>query len=174
MGREKEDSKKGTKVFVEGAGKLWQWLKSIDSWVQLFKESRQWVILFLSVCIVVYLLKDIAGQVSSALHINLVELSATLGGLVFTGASFTRKGTPSRKSLMMVAKLFITSAFLFIIFYFLFTLIQDVNFTNAFDFSKDKVGITLTLWLAIIGIYGGSAFFASALVNLIICLRKIT
>jgi hypothetical protein len=153
--------------------KLWGWIVNVDNWVEVFKGLRPWSIVFFSVFVVIYLLNDISGQVPQALHINFAELSAILGGLVFTGATLYREDIENRKRLMNVAKLFIIATFLFLIFFVFFIPIKDVNI-DPFDFSRGGFGNTIIFWLAALGIYGGSVFFASALVNLIISLRKIT
>jgi len=148
---------------------LWGWVVNIDNWIEMFKPG---FILLLFAMISIYLIYDILGKVPQALHINLVILSATLGGLVFAGASFIGKGTADRKRLMNVAKMFIIATFLYIIFFIFFTFIQDKNI-NAFSFEGGVVN-TILFWLAALGIYGGSYFFACALVDFIISLRKIS
>lgn len=149
--------------------KLWGWVVNIDNWIEMFRPG---FILFLFAMISIYLIYDILGKVPEALHINLPILSATLGGLVFAGASFIRKGTADRKRLMNVAKMFIIATFLFIIFFIFFTFIKDMN-VDPFSFEGGVVN-TILFWLAALGIYGGSYFFARALVDFIISLRKIS
>ena len=149
--------------------KLRGWVVNIDNWIEMFRPGS---ISLLFAAISIYLIFDILGKVPEALHINLVMLSATLGGLVFAGASFTRKGTVDRKRLMNVAKMFIIATFLYIIFFVFFTFIQDKN-VSAFSFEGGVVN-TILFWLASLGIYGGSYFFARALVDFIISLRKIS
>lgn len=148
--------------------KLQGWVVNIDNWIEMFRPGS---ILLLFATISIYLIFDILGKVPEALHINLVMLSATLGGLVFAGASFTRRGTEDRKRLMNVAKTFIIATFLFIIFFIFFTFIKDMNI-DPFSFEGGVVN-TVLFWLAALGIYGGSYFFARALVDFIISLRKI-
>jgi len=149
--------------------KLWGEVTNIDSWIE---ASKPWFVLLLTIFLTIYLIYDILGKVPEALHINLVMLSATLGGLVFAGASLTRKSDENRKRMLNVAKKFIIATFLFIIFFLVFVLIKDANI-DPFDFSKGGVGYTIIFWLSALGIYGGSYFFALALVDFVISLRKI-
>jgi len=149
--------------------KLWDEVTNIDSWIE---ASKPWFVLLLMTFVAIYLIYDILGKVPEALHINLVMLSATLGGLVFAGASLNRKSDGNRKRMLNVAKKFIIATFLFIIFCLFFILIKDANI-DPFDFSKGGFGYTIIFWVAALGIYGGSYFFALALVDFIISLRNI-
>ena len=151
---------------------VWCGVANIDRWILGFRWG--FGIIFMTF-VAIYLIFDVIGKVPEALHINLVMVSATLGGLVFAGASFISKDSEDRKLLMNVAKKFIIATFLFIIFFVFFIFIKDVDVAPfSLDFYRQDLGYAFLFWLAALGIYGGSGFFAFALVDFIISLRKIT
>ena len=149
--------------------KVWKWIAN-ENWINTLESIATPFALILSSFVVLYLLFDILGKVPEALHINLVMLSATLGGLVFAGASFTR--SEGRKLLMNVAKKFIVATFLFLIFFVFFTLIGDKNIAPfSLDFYKNNLAYAILFWIAAVGLYGGSIYFTLALVNLMFSLK---
>ena len=152
--------------------KLWSWIVNIDNWIEAFRPV--FVAIFMA-AITIYLIYDILGKVPTALHVNFVMLSATLGGLVFAGASlYNKEDIENRKRLMNVAKKFIIATFFFLIFFVFFIFIKDVNVALfSLDFYKNNLGYAIVFWLAALGIYGGSGFFAFALVEFIVALRKL-
>ena len=151
--------------------KVWGWIANED-WINILESIATPFALILSLFVVLYLLFDILGKVPEALHINLVMVSATLGGLVFAGASFTPKGSDGRKLLMNVAKKFIVATFLFLIFFIFFVFIGDKNVAPfSLDFYKNNSGYAIMFWIAAVGLYGGSIYFTLALVNLMFSLK---
>ncbi len=155
--------------------KVWRWIANED-WIKSLELLSKALAPTLSIFITLYLVFDILGKVPEALHINLVMLSATLGGLVFAGASFINKEKDSecRKQLLDVAKKFIIATFLFLIFFVFFTFIQDMNIALfKFDFSREGFVRGVLFGIAALGLYGGSIYFTLALVNLIFSLKTI-
>ncbi|MFA5315853.1 MAG: hypothetical protein WC369_00305 [Dehalococcoidales bacterium] len=161
---------------IEFFKKVFRWIKN-ENWIESLQSTVKAYAPVSSVFVALYLMFDISGKVPVALHINLVTLSATLGGLVFTGASFISKDgkdIENRKPLMNCAKQFIIATFLFFVFYVFFTFIKDMNINPlGFDFSKDGLARGFLFWVAALGIYGGSCYFTLALVNLMFSLKKI-
>ncbi|MFC1906698.1 hypothetical protein ACFLW8_01240 [Chloroflexota bacterium] len=125
--------------------------------------------------ITIYIIFGILGNVPEALHVNFVMLSATLGGLVFTGASLYVGDIENKKRFMSVAKKFVMATFLFLIFFVFFIFVKDVNVEPfSLNFYKEHFSHAIVFWLADVGIYGGSGIFALAFVDFIVALRKIT
>jgi len=152
--------------------KLWYWLINIDNWIE---ASRPGFIPFFMAAITIYIIYDILGKVLEALHVNFVLLSATLGGLVFAGASLYGGDIENKKRFMNVAKKFVMATFLFLIFFVFFIFIKDANVEPlSLDFYKENLGYAIVFWLVSVGIYGGSGIFALAFVDFIVALRKIT
>lgn len=156
---------------VQFVGKVWRWIANED-WINLLESIVKPYAPVLSIFITIYLVFDIVGKVPNALHVNLVMVSATLGGLVFAGASFTPKNSESRKLLMNVAKKFIVATFLFLIFFIFFTFIGDKNVAPfSLDFYKNNLVYAILFWITAVGLYGGSIYFTLALVNLMFSLK---
>ncbi len=150
---------------------VWKWIKDED-WIDYLERLSKSFAGILSIFVVLYLLFDISSRVPEAIHIDFVMISATLGGLVFTGASLlNNKNEQNKKRFLNIAKKFIIATFLFFIFVVFFTLIQDKNI-KPFSFEAGVFN-TILFWIAAVGIYGGSYFFSLALMDLIVSLRKI-
>jgi len=150
--------------------KLWGEVANKEKWIPGLKAVS---VGLLMTFITIYLILDIVGKVPVALHINLVMLSATLGGLVFAGASFTRK-QDFKKQMMAIAKLFIWATVLLMIFYFVFSGIADKNIEPFKPPTADSYVIFLLWWVAAAGIYGGSYLFSYALLKFALILRKLS
>ena len=146
------------KAFIK---RLWNGIKNFDAWIETLRPG---VSIFLSMIIVFYIILDIVGKVPQALHTNLAVISATLGGLILAGALFSSPDEQMRRRLMGVAKRFVLATFLFLIFFFCFSVTEAIGvvpFTLEISI-KGMAGAAL-FWFSVVGIYGGSYVFASAL-----------
>jgi len=143
--------------------------KSIDEWVRVIKPS---LTLLLFSFISLYLILSIANPMEPQLNIDLIIISATLGGLVLTAASFL-KGE-QRIQLMSVARLLILSTILLIIFVVTYALLHSTTFDPSI-FTPDSDWIVkevVYLVFVVGGIFGGVYSFSKALLDLFDLIRK--
>lgn len=144
---------------------------NIDALIAWLEQPSK---ILLSIGIVFYIILDIVGEIPSALHVNLVILSAIFGGLVLTGALFKRSPEDTQHRLLGIAKLFILSTALLLLFYIFYGLVELLHVDPwSIEFSVMGALRAVFFWIIVAGIFGGTYIFSYALIDLIILLRQI-
>lgn len=130
--------------------------------------------------IILYSILNIVGEIPSALNLNLVIVSATLGGLVLAAALFIKRPSSEQSSddtqhdLLGIAKEFILSTALLLFFYLFWGVAQLLDVAPcSIEVSWIGLGRALTFWIAAVGLFGGAFIFSNAMINLIVLLKKI-
>lgn len=137
--------------------------KSGEQWFSIIKPGLT-VLLFAFISL--YLLMNIAKPLEPQLNIDLIIISATLGGLVLTASSFMQG--EQRIPLMYVARLFILSTILLILFIVTYSLLRSPVFNpSEFAFDGNWIVKEVIFFVFVIGgLFGGTYSFSKALVNL--------
>ncbi len=138
--------------------------KSCEQWFSITKPGLT-ILLFAFISL--YLLMNIAKPLEPQLNIDLIIISATLGGLVLTAASFMQ-GEKQRIQLMYVARLFILSTILLILFIVTYSLLRSPTFNpSEFVFDRNWIVKEVIFFVFVIGgLFGGTYSFSKAIVNL--------
>jgi hypothetical protein len=134
------------------------------------------VSIFLTLLFTVYTLHpDSAKIMPASLQFNVIVISATLGGLVFAGSSNRRLSRQVSCKLIRIARYFILTTILFLVFTGLAFWVDATGGINIHitDFSQSGIFRGITFYLGIICFYVGIYLFSFALIDLATTLRKI-
>jgi hypothetical protein len=112
---------------------------------------------------------------SPALQFSIIPVTATLGGLVISGANYSQLTTIQRNELLRVAQKFIVSTVSFIFFIALFSFALVGKRLNLNIFPSNSIDITrwILSWFAVGMFVTGVILFVLGIIDLALALKNI-